>query len=318
MIYHPDDPLAVAPYFTDLATYLEQNYETSTAGLLTVPLPSLDDLLQMVQFAVGGVLINPVDGQSLPDLGSSGFSQPFQMWHGEIGVTDIYSVFGAEGYSSSLSQFGFFVPTTNSGNIIDVYPTLGTLLNSWLLSPPGWTYPDLTVAQQNVYRWFRIRMRLGNLARWKGLYLAKGYDSVWSFIQKLRALSAGQPGAPGYNSPPTPGPAATDRNAHWCLSDFDAIISELDGSISELDGNYGVGYTYSNYYNWTLTHASQEGEFATSITAENIITRLRGVIDTSTDYASPQNISIGQRPPLPLPTPPRPLSLRQTILAAAI
>jgi hypothetical protein len=141
-------------------------------------------------------------------------------------------------------------------------------------------------------------MRIGNLARFKALYLTKGYDQIWTLIQKLRFLSAGQPGTPGLNFPPTPRVEVTDRDAHWCLSDFDAIISELDK-----DPAYGIGYKWAKI-------GSSDKQYRT-ITAEKIITRLQAVLDDSTKDPH------GTPPMNPVRDLRRPLSLRKTILAVA-
>jgi hypothetical protein len=37
--------------------------------------------------------------------------------------------------------------------------------------------------QTRLCRWFRIRMRIGNLTRFKALYLAKSYDRIFKLIQ---------------------------------------------------------------------------------------------------------------------------------------
>jgi len=244
------------------------------------------------------------DGQSLR-FGDDTYYDPFPVrvgwWHGEIGVVDIYAVFGPSGYPSAMEWAVVYVtPTTNMGNIIDVHPTLRTLLGYFI-----------DAGATDAYRWFRIRMLLGNLARSKALYVAKGYGKVWDLIQKLRRLSGGLPGTPVDGLPAKP-VEVTNRNAHWCLSDFDAIIGGWDH-----DRTYGGGY-FSAKYLCAVSPADDTPNYCVrtgaslQITAEGIITRLRAVLVNSTNRPT-------DPPPQPAYFEPlqRPLSLRKTILAVA-
>jgi hypothetical protein len=283
-IFHASDPQTAQPYFTDMATLLELNYQTVTKGLVMVPVPSLNDLSR-IEEASGAT-----DGQSLAD---EGLNALLQVWHGEIGVADIYAAFGGEGgYSSSLQENGFYLPTANAGNIIDVYPTVATLIMQFRSFPPIGLH---TIPY--VYPWFYVRMRLGNLVRFKALYLVKGYNLIWTLIQRLRFLSAGQPGTASYGYGATPPPEATDDNAHWRLSEIDGIFNELPVSYE----NWGPPWA-------PATPTNPKG--LPLVTAEKVIQRLLSVIDNSTNHPI-------EEPPSLAGTQPRPLSLRKTIIAAA-
>jgi len=279
-IFHASDPQSVQPYFTDLATFLENNYETITAGLAMVPVPTAFLLRAMATDILVGEL-HVSNGESLP---YSFFSQ--QLWHGEIGAVDIYSVFGSAGYATPWPLLYGLVPTTNPGSVISVYPTLADLMNQ-IQYPLGGTstFPY-------AYPWFYIRMRIGNLARFKALYLAKGYDHIWNLIQKMRALSAGSPGTPAFGLPATPAPEVTDGNAHWSLSAIDSLFGGLPVS----------------YENWPTPYRGPNG--VQLVSAEEVIQRLLSVIDNSTNHPTDE-------PPSLASTWPRPLSLRKTLVAAA-
>jgi hypothetical protein len=304
-IFHADtnDAPTVQPYFTDLATLLDQNYEKAVAGLTTVPVPSESEL---------NLLAKLVDSYGSPVFADfhekfkqffNWFNIYFQAggWPGEIGAVDVYSVFarsqGAPGYTLGKAVFPrpewsptpAIIPATNAGNIVDVYPGLERVLS---------LQSDQEFAQDHLYRWFHIRMRIGNLARLKALYLAKGYHQIWCRIQKLRFLSSGRAGTPALNFPATPSPSATDRNAHWCLSELDPIISELDGVAL-----FGNPYAYEKF----VLNGEGGGGFW-PISAEDVISRLQAVVDNATNYPL-------DSPDVPVQTPRRPLSLRATIAA---
>ncbi len=195
-MFHQSDPQTLQPYCTDLATFLNTNYATMVAGLVMVPIPSTGTISDLALGALPEGVYGYVDGQSLPITFFTG-----NVWHGEIGAYDVYSVFGSPtpgnpyygtGYPSPAPTdgSGLLMPTANAGCIIDIYPTLGTLMEEVNATARG--FREIPYA----YLWFYMRMRLGNLVRFKALYLSKGYGEIWTLVQKLRALSGGQPGRP--------------------------------------------------------------------------------------------------------------------------
>jgi hypothetical protein len=300
-IFHADtnDAPTVQPYFTDLATLLDQNYQIAVAGLTTVPVPSSNvlELLALERYSS----FPPETFEQFFSWHNFTFRIP-DLWPGEIGAVDVYGVFayseGAPGYAPGRTAFPSLgentpavVPTTNAGNIIDVYPGLDRVLT--LVGEDAEFY-----SLDHIYRWFHIRMRIGNLARLKALYLAKGYHQIWSLVQKLRSLSSGKAGTPVFHIPPTPPPSATDRNAHWCLSELDPIISELD-----LVGLHGNPYWYESF----ALNAEVGGGFW-PISAEDVISRLQAAVENATNYPL-------DSPNVPVHTPKRPLSLRAAIAA---
>ena len=280
-IFHADanDAPTLQPYFTDFATLLDRYYTKVTDGLVMVPIPPRTELrLDVDLFKWEG-----------PYFTNRNYS--FGSWTGEIGVVDIYCVFsefgaspGSPGFASAINIWpGAVVDQTNLGNIIAPYPELSTRL-SYVSDDP--------FTPQHLYRWFHIRVVIGALARYKALYIAKGYDRVWSLVQKLRFLGSGKPGTIEYNFPAAPPPAATDRKAHWCLSEFDRIISQDDGTLQ------GNPFTYE------FSHAGNP------ITAQDIISKLHAVVETSKTWT--------YEPNMPVQTPQRPLSLRAAIAAVAV
>jgi hypothetical protein len=300
-IFHEDtnDALLVQPFFTDLADILEREYDRATAGMVTVPIPTID---QLNYLAVAG---SAFDGTSILSIWGTRVELTDAPWVGEVGVADVYAAFsrgfGPPGYDSAMRgvSMEWVYPTINLGNIIDVYPTNGTLLQYF--QPAGSYSPQ---QQVNAYRWFRLRMRLGNLARFKALYLAKSYDQVWLLVQQLRRLSGGQPGSPNalYGQLPAKPVETSDRNAHWSLVELDAIIGESGGWLSP------------KY--WCAAYASQEdpscavpGASSLQVTAEGVIIKLLAALDNATQHPVD-----AQR----LWAAPRPVSLRKTILTVAV
>jgi hypothetical protein len=309
-IFNSSDPEALYPYCNDLATFLDKNYQTAVQGLVMVPVPSIDMLIKMSDAAPFGLLPGLEDGKSLPitiggDQAGSGLVEDY--WFGEIGAVDIYSPFGGAGWPSPLwpnqpTAFQWLVEVNNPGNIIGIYPALATLQEQ-MRFPVGWReeYPR---AYAYCYTWFHLRVRIGQVARWKALYLTKGYGEIWKIIQKLRFMSAGQPGTPEYgSSPPTPPPETVDNNAHWRLTEILAIIDEFPFNSWPIEPplvfdappppDGGQQFSISRMSAW------------------QVIIILLSTLDNSENHPTDE---------VPYNTPPfpRPLSLRKTIASVAV
>lgn len=284
--YYSDDLGTAQPYFTDLANILYNHYQKVTQGLQMVPIPTTSDL---------GAFEPGYWGSPRWGLG---------FWRGEIGAVDTYSVFsktpgslgyalGEQLYPSQGPGTPAVVPTINVGNIIDVYPDLYSLT-----SLVGAEDIIGEVVSFNITRVIRIRMQIGNWARYKALYLAKGYDRIRSLVQKLIFLSSGQSGTPLYNFPPMAFLPVSDRNSNWFLSDFDVLLS---------------GFVYANYYEALLVAEQMGHQFQPPpVSAEDVISRLQGLVA----YATAQRFS--ENPQVPVVTPNRPMSLRSAIAVAAV
>jgi hypothetical protein len=65
------------------------------------------------------------------------------------------------------------------------FPVLQHTLDRRICSADICIFLECVAARQQtrLCRWFRIRMRIGNLTRFKALYLAKSYDRIFKLIQ---------------------------------------------------------------------------------------------------------------------------------------
>ena len=289
-IFNVATPEAIRPYFTDLAYYLNAQYETITQGLVMVPIPS-PAALQLL----AGMNLNASDGTSLPiGLVSS--------WHGEIGAVDLYSVFGPDGYPAPVvqpvDQGVELVPGATPGCILSVYPTIGTFLLE--VRQTSSNRPD-TIPY--CYEWFYIRMRIGNLAKLKALYLAKGYGEIWKLIQRLRFLSSGQAGTPEYGLGPVPAAETVDANAHWSLSEVHGVFQELPEAV----------YTPTpvEVFAGPPPPPPQQPLNIARFSVGQVIQMLMSALDNSVNAPM-------EEPPAVAREYPRPLSLRQSIINVAI
>jgi hypothetical protein len=189
----------------------------------------------------------------------------------------------------------FLVETANAGAVIGIFPTLLELLQQ--------ISGNQSYSQGSPFPWFGVRMEIGNLARFKALYIAKGLDQVWSLIQKLRFLSAGQP---GNETAPAPAPEVSDLNGHWSLASLDLLLRNW-ALLATVEGGQG------GYYSFNYAQNTAQGK-PTYISVEDIIWRLQMCIDNATDF-----------PTGPTPDPfgyvanvDRPLSLRSVIQNVAV
>jgi hypothetical protein len=293
-------PQLAQSYFADLANYLQTRYDEMVSGIQTVPIPTFNDLQQLLpKFGPSAgnsewFVIAYRDGMSLPD---EHFFYPFGFsgqWRGEVGAVDTYAVFGQFGYSNPVVNH-FYVETANAGAVIGIYPTLIELLEQC-----GYGPSDI---QASPFPWFGVRMEMGNLARFKALYVAKGLDQVWLLIQKLRFLSAGQK---GYETPPAPAPEVSDLNAHWSLASLDMLLGKW-ALLSAVDGGQG------GYYSFDYAQNTAEGK-PTYVSVEDIFLRLQMCIDNATNFPTGP-------PPDPFGPDPyvfRPYSLRSVIQNVAV
>jgi hypothetical protein len=94
-------------------------------------------------------------------------------WNGLYGVVDTYGTFSAP----------VQVPGRDLPYIIDSY----TQAAMWSVGEKVNFLPYHT-----PYRWVRDKITLGLMARWKAVYVARGYAQTWSVLQSLRAI-LGQP-----------------------------------------------------------------------------------------------------------------------------
>src|SRR6516162_4398252 len=102
-MFHYQNPDFLRPICTDLATFLEDNHQKATDGLVMVPIPNYVILVFMATVFAhmsGNGLYSLLfeNGKSLPITIDEGASPAYSWWHGEIGAVDIYSIFGTSGY----------------------------------------------------------------------------------------------------------------------------------------------------------------------------------------------------------------------------
>ena len=123
----------------------------------------------------------------------SALSDPrFSLYYG---VVDIYGVY----------KDPIIPPSKAASHIIESFP-VGIIK----------LFPDDSDRQRFenfVYTWFKDRVTLGLMARWKAIYLMRGYDKAWSALQNLRILAKQQSGL------------LNDSNKNWSARELFRVLS---------------------------------------------------------------------------------------------
>jgi hypothetical protein len=247
-----------------LANDLEARYDLLVAGLVKSDEPSAEDVLSYIaMFTQLGdyVALSPRYPNSLyfepagPLPPSGGHLNPPTTgfaWNSVYGVVDIFGV-----YTQPVP-----VPSRSPWHFVEVFsaPDLG-------VPPPSIPVDPLVAIQpepiptaiwlfDRVIPWVIHRVRLGCVARWKCIYLLRGYDKAWSVLQSLRVITKQQ-------SMPF-----RDVNKDWSLRE---ICSAVDAPLrSPLwyypDGTYFSGIVLSDLYQdlWDIANSTWEQTWPTS------------------------------------------------------
>ena len=79
------------------------------------------------------------------------------------------------------------------------------------------------VLYPSIIAWVRSRVALGLMARWKALYLLRGYHKVWSVLQKLRVLANQNPDNEVIL------PDKTRANGDWSVRELYSVLGQMAG-----------------------------------------------------------------------------------------
>jgi hypothetical protein len=204
----------------DIAFWVMDNYYDQTGKLISQPFPA----------SPPAVLWKGV-------IPSKGYG-----WNGVYGVADALAAYlsPANVVEGGANSGSFIIDGTNAENLaaqIDqatapqgaaIYLLPASLLVVW------------------IGPWLQNKVILGVMARWKALYLYRGYDKVWSLIQSLRCLAA-KPGTVAIDPTPTL-PDGTLADGNWSLRELCSVMvlessagwAIILGGLSSVDG---AGYS---------------------------------------------------------------------------
>jgi len=207
------------PGIDDIAFWVADNYllQTEPGQAISQPFPT-----------------SPAAGRSEGWLPSAGYG-----WNGVYGVVDAFAVYPSR---IQLGPGGVFTPAcivagTDSQNLAaEIDQATAPLGGNIGLLPAAllveWLGP-----------WLQNRVILRLMARWKALYLFRGYDKVWSLIQSLYGL-AGQLAT----LPTLTLPDGTLANGNWSVRELCGVLI-LEGSAGDviitggLTSDDGSGYS---------------------------------------------------------------------------
>jgi hypothetical protein len=194
---------------TEVAQSLQTRYSAMISGLARSDIPSVEDFAFFAaayhQVPLGGVPFY-IPRESFTGPGWA--PQSGDVWDGVYGVVDIYSV-----YNQPVA-----VPSRDSTHIVDIFPP-PTDINALADKTYDWI-------RDSLYPWVKDRVTLGIMARWKAIYLAKGYDIAWSVLQSLLRLT---------NQPNN----KVDANRDWFARDlFSTLAVPASSSPGAPAGSY--------------------------------------------------------------------------------
>lgn len=183
------------------ATILNQNYDQAVKGLVKSEVPTEEAIAYYLPPTAATVA-----------------------WNGVYGVFDNYAI-----YDQPSFQPPGEVPPALS------FYSPSYIIELQLVSSMQNVIYYYTVTQQQppeyfVVPWIRARVTLGLMARWKALYLLRGYDKVWSILQNLWVLAK-------QIRPPEPVlPDGTVANGNWSVKEIYKTLVSLFPSDSEFGG----------------------------------------------------------------------------------
>jgi hypothetical protein len=205
----------IADYQQDLISYaklLQSQYATGVAGLVKTDVPTVNDVMSYLYYyfnvrdesyyylSPGSTVQNSVELVS--NLGPAGVLTPQGpspprigfSWNGVYGVVDVYGVFvQTVADVVNAPRLTVAIPSRTSCCMVDVIKSDGMNL-TW-----KWTVPDSYSSASGygvnflMYPWIRARVTLGLMARWKAIYIMRGYEHAWSVLESLLRLSGQGP-----------------------------------------------------------------------------------------------------------------------------
>jgi hypothetical protein len=221
---------------TDLQNYLtllNSKYTMAVKGLTKSDVPAAQDILSFLCWSVYPVvgfapswlttyITLDLWGGTPPAAGPDVWAATAGcMWNGIFGAVSAYPRYG--GYDPPPPVP---VPNAAPSYIIDILDSAN------VVAQLGWAffeYPYVMEAELADWTipWTQNKVILGNMARWKALYLFNGYDQVLAMIVSLSALT---------NQPPPPPVLLSDgtaANGNWSARELFSVMN-FDGDL--LDG----------------------------------------------------------------------------------
>jgi hypothetical protein len=230
---------------------LEARYNLLVAGVVKSDEPSVNDVLGYIgQFLELGVYGYELESAWTPAPTGGKLSPPRtgSAWNGVYGVVDMFGV-----YTQPVP-----IPSCSGWHIVHVFPMPPSVLTP--VDPYVGEFPerigDVWLFTQ-VIPWVVHRVRIGLMARWKAIYLFRGYDKAWSVLQSLRVLTKQQ------KIP------LRDVNKDWSLRElFGAIDAPTYGDpLGEYpDGTLYNGFVLSDLIRelWDIADSTWEKTWPTS------------------------------------------------------
>lgn len=195
-----EDIKGFADYLQDIYDgSISHRVDTLVGGLVKTNVPSINEVYDYVQV------------NAIPDT-SPGFE-----WNGVYGVVDVYGV-----YTSPVG-----VPSHAVSHFMDIFPTENIVQLAHMMRN-DYTYIE------SIYPWVRDRVTLRLLARWKALYILRGYDKAWSVLQKLRVLTSEQDRE------------LNDANKNWSARELITILHLPTVHVPNVPQDYPQQYSLSD------------------------------------------------------------------------
>jgi hypothetical protein len=265
----------VEQFSSDLENYLSfiyGNYQLAVLGIVKTATPSLTDLagfiynlqdvLHLLQLGLdqgaapspnyGTPLADyqPINPQSQDENGNPPFAPPTTgaSWNGVYGACETYPLYGVYPTPSQPQAPTWPWPPAAASLYTSAYfisgidfTGAGVLAND-VVTVGGQSYLEGGAVYGWLVPWLQNRIILGNMARWKAVYLVNGYQQVWDVITSLQRLWLSNPPDPA-NPPAAIAPTqltladGTIANGNWSLRElFQVVNTDIDG-VAQLIGS---------------------------------------------------------------------------------
>ena len=237
------------------ASFLQSQYEPAVKGIIKSDIPSSADVLSFLAYAAraSGYVINVLQDEFTLDAsdpysyfwdpqyppGPPGCPRRGYAWNGVYGAIDTYPPFGAY-YGTYQPAPPVPVPASAPSYLIDVINTDNLVAE--IAEPFEFPYMEWATLVNWTFPWVEDKLILGTMARWKAIYLLKGYDKVWSILQTLRVLTNQSPLPPVTLAEETltTGNWSMLATGNWSMRELCTVLN-VSGAI--LDGVTGEGLT---------------------------------------------------------------------------